>query len=86
MNGHNRQSKTRSQIALWIMGSYIGVPVLALLAVLLRALSLEDWTALMGEWHKYSTPVATCVLGYYFGSSDMVRGRREESQQEAPSA
>ena len=74
MNGKLRRFSARSWIAFLIVGVYVGVPVLCFVTLMVGGLQFADLKALMGEWHKYFTPLAMLVIGYYFNPPQTVAG------------
>ena len=61
--------KARNRIAFIVVGGWMGVPALVVLAVLFGIIQSQDVRELefFQLWHDFYTPVATLVLGFYFG-------------------
>ena len=61
---------TRNAIALIVVVVWLGVPAVAGVAAVLGRIQIAFLTQdLLPVWHDYFTPVATLVLGFYFGDT-----------------
>lgn len=60
---------TRNRIALMVIGAWLGVPATVVFAILVGVVQADDVRELefFSLWSDFSTPVATLVMGYYFG-------------------
>ena len=60
---------TRNRIALLVISAWLGVPAAVVFAVLVGAIQSNDVQELdfFRLWSDFSTPVATLIMGYYFG-------------------
>ena len=63
-----QDSKTRGRIALLVISVWLGLLVLSVFATILGLLQTEDLKEIISMWHQILTPIASLVVGFYFGS------------------
>lgn len=78
----NFTADTRRQISLIVICVYAGGPVLAALGLVTGGLQMPDLKEMLSEWHRFFTPVAAAVFGYYFGSFDAVGSAGQAAEQD----
>lgn len=60
---------TRNRIAIMVIIAWFGVPAAIIFAILAGAIQSNDVRELefFSLWNDFATPMATLVMGYYFG-------------------